>query len=89
MLLDEPSYGYELSKQIKDRTEGKYLIKETTLYSAFTRLERNDYISSFSGTENYGNRRTYYRITPAGRDYYQEKCDEWRLTKEVIEKFIS
>ena len=46
LLLDKPSYGYEISKQIKLISEEKYVIKETTLYSAFTRLEKNGYITS-------------------------------------------
>ena len=47
LLLDKPSYGYEISKQIKTLSNEKYVIKETTLYSAFTRMERNGYIESF------------------------------------------
>lgn len=89
LLLQHPSYGYEISKQIKTLTEEKYIIKETTLYSAFTRMEKNGYIESFpSDSEGSGKRRTYYRITDSGRRYYQSKCSEWNLTKEVIEKFI-
>ena len=88
-LRREDSYGYEISKNIRTMSDGKYLIKETTLYSAFTRLEKNGYISSFSREAENGKRRTYYRITDAGRDYYREKCEEWLLTKDVIERFIS
>ena len=88
LLTDEPSYGYEISKRIRLMTEEKYLIKETTLYSAFTRLEKNGYISSYSGEAENGKKRTYYRITPVGLDYYKEKCEEWVLTKDVIERFI-
>jgi len=88
LLLEQPSYGYEISKQIKNLSEEKYIIKETTLYSAFTRMEKNEYIESFSSEENGGKRRTYYRITDTGRQYYREKCAEWRITKEVIEKFV-
>jgi len=88
LLLDEPSYGYEISKKIRSLSNEKYIIKETTLYSAFTRLEKNGYIEAFYGDETGGKRRTYYRITKAGRDYYNEKCEEWALTKEVVEKFI-
>lgn len=74
LLLDKPSYGYEISKQIKTLSNEKYVIKETTLYSAFTRMERNGYIESFSNQDNAaGKRRTYYRITEAGRAYYQQK----------------
>ena len=87
-LRNEPSYGYEISKNIRSISEEKYLIKETTLYLAFTRLEKNGYISSFSREAENGKRRTYYQITDEGKKYYQEKCEEWQLTKEVIENFI-
>ena len=92
ILLKEPSYGYEISKEIKTITDGKYIIKETTLYSAFTRMEKNGYIESFVASqdlEGNGKKRTYYRITDAGRDFYKDKCEEWELTKDVVEKFIS
>lgn len=85
ILRQGPSYGYEISKQIKQLSDGKYIIKETTLYSAFTRMEKNGYIESFSGEAD---RRTYYRITESGLNYYKEKCEEWELTKEVVERFI-
>ncbi len=87
-LLDTPSYGYEISKSIKDISEEKYIIKETTLYSAFSRLEKNGFIESYFGNETNGKRRTYYRITSSGFSYYTTKCEEWNLTKEVIEHFI-
>ena len=63
------------------------MIKETTLYSAFTRLEKNGYIQSFYGSETNGKQRTYYKITETGKQYYREKCSEWDMTKEVVEKF--
>lgn len=88
MLLDKESYGYEISKSIKEISEAKYIIKETTLYSAFTRLENNGYIESYFGDETNGKRRTYYRITSKGIEYYREKCEEWKITKEVVNKFI-
>ncbi|MCR4588718.1 MAG: PadR family transcriptional regulator [Lachnospiraceae bacterium] len=90
-LLDGPSYGYELSKQIKNLSDGKYVIKETTLYSAFTRMEKNGYIESYvvePGADGSGKRRTYYRITEEGQKYYREKCEEWSITKDVVERFI-
>ena len=88
LLLDAPSYGYELSKNIRELSDEKYVIKETTLYSAFARLEKNGYIESFFGDETNGKRRTYYKITQEGISYYRNKCEEWNVTKDVIEKFI-
>ena len=88
LVMHEASYGYEISKQIKELSEGKYIMKETTLYSAFTRLEKNGMIESFYGNETNGKRRTYYRITEAGVSYYNEKCEEWQLTKDVVARFV-
>lgn len=87
ILRKAPSYGYEISKQIREIAEGKYIIKETTLYSAFSRMEKKGYIESFSGNETNGKKRTYYQITAAGNDYFQQKCAEWEVTKEVIDRF--
>lgn len=88
LLLKEPSYGYEISKQIRSLTDEKYIIKETTLYSAFKRMENNGMIEAFAGTQTNGKPRTYYRITDEGRKYYKEKCKEWAITQVVVEKFI-
>ncbi len=89
LLQKGPSYGYEISKEIKALTNEKYIIKETTLYSAFTRMEANGFIESYSQAAENGKRRTYYKITSKGLTYYKEKCDEWNLTKEVVEHFIA
>ena len=64
------------------------MIKETTIYSSFRRMQKNGYIESYSQNAENGKRRTYYRITDRGRAYYEEKCLEWSLTQEVIGRFI-
>ena len=88
LLLQNPSYGYEISKKIKAMTEEKYIIKETTLYSAFTRLESNGYATSYQQNAENGKKRTYYKITDSGIEYYNAKCEEWDLIKQVVEVFI-
>ncbi|MCZ0701691.1 DNA-binding PadR family transcriptional regulator [Natronobacillus azotifigens] len=88
LLIETPSYGYEISKKIKQLSNDRYVIKETTLYSAFSRLEKKGYVESFYQDKSHGKRRTYYRITEAGLAYYQEKCQEWEITKNVVNQFI-
>ena len=88
LLLEADSYGYEISRSIKEISEEKYTMKETTLFSAFTRLQKNGYIESYYGDETQGKRRTYYRITDMGREYYYSKCEEWKLTKDVVNRFM-
>ena len=87
ILKQGDSYGYEVSKKIEEQADGNYIIKETTLYSTFARLQKKEYISSYAGAETNGRKRTYYKITPEGVKYYQEKCNEWKLTKDVINQF--
>lgn len=88
MLKQGDSYGYEISKKIEEQTQANYIIKETTLYSTFARLQKHEYITSYAGTETNGRKRTYYKITAKGIMYYKEKCMEWKLTKDVINRFI-
>ncbi|MGO3732803.1 MAG: PadR family transcriptional regulator [Vagococcus sp.] len=88
ILIDGDSYGYEISKKIKEISNDKYIIKETTLYSAFNRLVKKGYIESYPGVETFGKKRTYYKITPDGLSFYLEKEKEWKITKEVVDKFL-
>jgi len=88
LLMQEPSYGYEISRQIREKTRDGYVIRETTLYSVFARLESAGYIESFSGTVSMGRPRTYYRITDAGRTYYRQKCQEWQEIQSLLLPFI-
>ncbi|MBE0700835.1 MAG: PadR family transcriptional regulator [Acholeplasmataceae bacterium] len=88
VLTKEASYGYEISKTIKRLSDDKYIIKETTLYSAFSRLEKNGYIEPFFQETDPGSRRTYYKITSEGITYLNEKKEEWVTTQEVINAFI-
>ena len=88
VLCDGDSYGYEMSQSITGLSGGGYTMKETTLYSAFSRLEKLNYLRSYPGSYSGGRERTYYALTDDGREYYRQKCTEWALTKELIAKFI-
>lgn len=88
LLIKGDSYGYDLSKKIREGTQDVYVIKETTLYSTFTRLQKQGYIQSYPGSVTHGKKRTYYKITPEGEEYLKEKEAEWLLTKKVVDYFL-
>ncbi|WP_440895040.1 PadR family transcriptional regulator [Amphibacillus sp. Q70] len=88
LLIEGPSYGYEISKKIKERSNENYVMKETTLYSAFARLEKNNYIQSFQQIKTAGRKRTYYEITETGRNYLNDKAEEWVVTQDVVNRFL-
>ena len=87
VLSEGDSYGYEISKKITELSQYGYTMKETTLYSAFSRLEKLGYLHSYPGTFSGGRERTYYTVTASGCAHYRSKCIEWELTKELINKF--
>lgn len=87
LLCEGDSYGYAISREIERRSGGEYPIKETTLYSAFGRLEKQGWIVPYQGSETQGRPRTYYTITDEGKRAYAAKCAEWRVLKAVVNRF--
>ncbi len=88
-LLKKDSYGYEINKSIGTLSEGRYELKEATLYTAFKRLEDAGFIASYWGDENSGARRKYYKITPLGIENYNKLFEEWETAKEIIDKLVN
>jgi PadR family transcriptional regulator PadR len=89
VLCDGDSYGYEISKRITKLSGGCYSIKETTLYSAFSRLEKLGCVNPYPGTYSGGRERTYYALTESGKSLYRQKCEEWELTQKLIINFTN
>ncbi|WP_096187333.1 PadR family transcriptional regulator [Evansella halocellulosilytica] len=87
-LFREELYGYELAKQITEKTEGKFELKEGTLYLAFKRLEKNGLIQSYWGKESVGGRRKYYRLLPEGRAFLKQRKRDFEVLTQVVELFL-
>lgn len=88
-LLQKDSYGYEINKFIKKKTNNKYELKEATLYSAFRRLEKASLITSYWGDQTTGARRRYYSITALGKAALAQNKKDWDESKELIDKLIN
>lgn len=87
-LSAKDSYGYEINQRVQEKTDGRYELKEATLYSAFRRLEGQEMITSYWGDENTGARRRYYSITAQGREKYESNKREWQECKDIIDMLI-
>lgn len=88
-LMEGDSYGYELGRDIAQRTNGALEFKEATLYTAFRRLEEAGYITSYWGEGSQGARRRYYAITEAGRGAYAEGRAQWLALRDMMDALIS
>jgi DNA-binding PadR family transcriptional regulator len=87
-LLDSDSYGYQINKEIMEKTNNLYELKEATLYTAFRRLEQANLITSYWGDQEVGARRRYYSITDKGREVYKEYKNDWENAKALIDSLL-
>ena len=82
-LFDNDKYGYEIIDVVKEKTDGKVVIKQPTLYSSLRRMEEQGLISSYWRDSEIGGRRHYYSITDYGKKYaekWQTDLNEFLLS---------
>lgn len=84
-LAQRDRYGYEINRALLAKSNGRYELKEATLYTAFRRLEKQGYVTSYWGQQSEGARRRYYSITREGRSYLQKWLAEWREMQALLE----
>lgn len=82
-LRHEPSHGYRIAQQIKERSQGVLDFKEGTLYPALHKLETGGLVKSRNSVEN-GRPRRYYRITESGRKALGKDRAQWREVSHAV-----
>jgi DNA-binding PadR family transcriptional regulator len=78
LLHGEPMYGYQIVKEVNQRSSGYFAFKEGTLYPALHRLERAKLIEGRWEDTPSGVRRRYYFITERGKQELNDRQNEWR-----------
>ncbi|MBR4999004.1 MAG: PadR family transcriptional regulator, partial [Clostridia bacterium] len=66
-LADCDKYGFELTKNIETKSNGKIVIKQPTLYTLLKKLEKSKFISSYWQDSDIGGKRHYYKLTENGK----------------------
>ena len=84
LLLDESMYGYQLVREMDERSSGYFRLKEGTLYPALHRLERYELVEGRWEEAPSGQYRRYYHITPAGRRKLESMLEEWDLFTKAV-----
>jgi transcriptional regulator len=82
-VAHEPSHGYRIAQQIKERSRGVLDFKEGTLYPALHKLENEGLVQSYDGVEK-GRPRRYYRITKSGHAALAKDRAEWRELSRAV-----
>lgn len=89
ILFGGDKYGYEICKEVEERSNGTYELKQPTLYSCLKRLEDKGFISSYWEDSDIGGKRHYYKLTDSGRDEYAKNQQEWIKSRSIIDDLIS
>lgn len=89
ILSQGDSYGYQVSKSIRQLSSKQYELNEATLYTAFRRLEKVGDIRSYWGDQTQGARRKYYTLTDQGQEHFKSAQQEWDFAKDIINHLIS
>lgn len=87
LLETENMYGYEMIKDLKERSEDVFELKEGTLYPILHSLEENGLIDSY-WDESTAKKRKYYTITKEGRKHLKDKKEEWKIFRGGIDKVL-
>ena len=66
-LNEGDKYGFELTKEIETKSNGKIVIKQPTLYTLLKKLEKSKFITSYWQDSEIGGKRHYYKITENGK----------------------
>ncbi len=82
-----PTYGYEISQTVVERSDSIFEMKEGSLYPALHRLEQQKFVTS-NWQEIEGRRRKYYRITLSGQKALDAKKAEWRQFAHGVQGVI-
>lgn len=88
-LYNGDKYGFEIFREIKEKTENKFDIKEATLYSYIKRLEGQKLITSYWGNESLGGRRKYYKLTQEGKNLCEQFMKQWQLHRTVLDNLVT
>jgi DNA-binding PadR family transcriptional regulator len=83
LVIERPSYGYELAQRFETAYEGMlHLSGVSYVYTALDTLQRRDLIEEIPGTRSGRQPKPRYRATAEGVESYKE-----RLTAQIEEDF--
>ena len=88
LLSEEDKYGYQMIRELEERSEKFFFMNEGTIYPILHNLEKEGMIRSCSRTAENGRRRKYYSITEEGRAKLEEYKLQWIDYKTAIETFL-
>jgi PadR family transcriptional regulator PadR len=86
LLEARQRHGYEISKLIETRSDGRLKFRVASLYPLLYKLEERGWIQGHWVEKAGQRRRRYYRITAAGKKMLAERRSRWTAFVEAIHR---
>jgi len=78
LLSEKEKYGYQLISELKEKSDGMFLLKEGTLYPILYRLEDEELVvSRWSEPKGKEVSRKYYAVTKKGIEVLAQLNELW------------
>ena len=87
-LQQGPSHVYEVSRWVRERTDGVLTVEDAALYQALHRLEDDQLIVSEWGVSENNRRAKYYQLTAEGRRRLRSEIAGWRRYATAVFKAV-
>lgn len=78
LLAEQPLYGFEIARQIGERTGGALKFTLASLYPLLYGMEKRGWLEGRWQSNEAGRDRRYYRLTPTGKRQLSPLREEWR-----------
>jgi len=88
LLAEQPMYGYQIARELEQRSEGYFEMKEGLLYPALHRMEQEGLLKSEWRRVGGSRRRRYYSITDKGKKVLADSVAEWTTFTEKLMRVI-
>ena len=85
LISYQPTYGYQIIKELEKKSNGYFQFKEGTLYPALHRLEKEGLIEGKWLKLPNGLERRYYFITPKGQKALTEQLAVWQNFSSAVD----
>ncbi|RPI24069.1 MAG: PadR family transcriptional regulator [Acidobacteria bacterium] len=88
LVAERPLHGYQIVKEVNDRSNGVFRFKEGTLYPCLHRLEAAGWIEGRWEVADTGRTRRYYEITKKGRKVLNEEAGQWKALSTAVNALL-
>ena len=89
LICEQPGHGYELITRLKERSCGRFVLKEGTLYPILYRLEDDGMIqANWSQGQGRVAPKKIYEVTDKGREENLRRQLLWAEFEETVDGFL-